>query len=115
MQPATIAFEDGIVGEMCLIFKMKANCGEEVCAVCCEAPVAAGGRCDVFSLRGDCGDLYPPLRGGPQRFFVCPACSHGSNAVKYICCSMRNPFRVFLQNANNDALHELESFQNIAR
>ena len=107
MQPATIAFEDGIVGEMCLIFKMKANCGEEVCAVCCEAP--GEGRCDVFSLRG--GDA----NANPQRFFVCPACSHGSNAVKYICCSMRNPFRVFLQNANNDALHELESFQNIAR
>ena len=109
MQPATIAFEDGIVGERCLIFKMKANCGDEVCAVCCEAPVAAGGRCDVFSLRGDCG---PPLR--PQRFFVCPACSHGSNAVKYICCSMRNPFKVFLQNANDGAMHEMESYQNIA-
>ena len=109
MQPATIAFEDGIVGEMCLIFKMKANCGEEVCAVCCEAP--GEGRCDVFSLRSGCGDAD----ANPQRFFVCPACSHGSNAVKYICCSMRNPFRVFLQNANNDALHELESVQNIAR
>jgi hypothetical protein len=27
---------------------------------------------------------------------------------------MRNPFKVFLQNANDDAMHELESYQNIA-
>ena len=113
MQPASIVFEDGIVGEMCFIFKMKAryaarsDCNEEVCAVC-QSTVrsVAGGRCDVFS----CADTS----AAPKRFFVCSCCSHDSDAVKYICCSMRNPFKVFLQNANNEAIHELESYQNIA-
>ncbi len=107
MQPATIAFEDGIVGEMCFIFKMKADCNDEVCAVCCAPHSGGDGRCDVFS----CCD---PHNGMTKHFFVCPCCSQGSNTVKYICCSMRNPFKVFLQNANNDAMHELDSFQNIA-
>ena len=106
MQPAAIAFDDGVVGEMCFIFKMKANCNEEVCAVCGGAPRVAGERCDVFN----CYDATM----GPKRFFVCPDCSHGSNTVKYICCSMRNPFKVFLQNANDGAMHEMESYQNIA-
>ena len=106
MQPASIVFEDGIVGEMCFIFKMKANCNEEVCAVC-QSTVrsVAGGRCDVFS----CADTS----AAPKRFFVCSCCSHDSDAVKYICCSMRNPFKVFLQNADDGVLHQLESYQNI--
>ena len=106
MQPAAIAFDDGVVGEMCFIFKMKANCNDEVCAVCGDARRVPHGRCEVFS----CYDATME----PKRFFVCPDCSHGSNTVKYICCSMRNPFKVFLQNANDDAMHELESYQNIA-
>ena len=106
MQPASIVFEDGIVGEMCFIFKMKANCNEEVCAVC-QSTVrsVAGGRCDVFS----CADTS----AAPKRFFVCSCCSHDSDAVKYICCSMRNPFKVFLQNVDDGVLHQLESYQNI--
>ena len=111
MQPASIVFEDGIVGEMCFIFKMKANCNEEVCAVCGRTVGSvAGGRCDVFS----CADYAADTSAAPKRFFVCSRCSHDSDAVKYICCSMRNPFKVFLQNANNEAMHEMESYQNIA-